>query len=50
MYERIIWIAHGALHFVIDNAFVSEARSMVIRAGELEAMTFLAEVIVVQIR
>ena len=37
-------IGHGALHFVIDHAVIGQRRLGVVGFGELDPMTFLAEV------
>jgi hypothetical protein len=49
MQKCVVWVAHGALHFVVNNALVLQATFRVIRDFKLYSMTFLAEVKVVQV-
>ena len=49
MEKCVVWVAHGALHFVVDNALVLQTTFRVIRDFEFYAMTFLAEVKIVQV-
>ena len=45
--ESFVGVAHGSLHFVVDYAFVGQARFDVIWIFKLKSVAFLAEVIVV---
>lgn len=49
MQKCVVWVAHGALHFVVNNALELQATFRVIRDFKLYSMTFLAEVKVVQV-
>ncbi len=41
---------HGALHFVVNDALVLERRIRIVRFGELQAVTFLGEIQLIQCR
>ena len=49
MHESIIWVAHSSLHLVVNNALVHQATVRVLGILELEPMTFLSKVVIVQI-
>jgi len=49
MNKCIIWVWHCSFHFIIDYSFIFEATLRIILKFEFKSMTFLPEVVVVQV-
>jgi len=47
--KGVVWIAHGAFHFVVNHALVLQSAFRIIWNFKLYAVAFLAEVKVVQV-
>ena len=49
MHESIVWVAHGSLHLIIDDAFVNQTGRGVIWVLELKAVALLSKIIIVKV-
>ena len=45
-----LWIAHSALHLIINNTFKLKSACWVIRRIELKTMALLPEIIIIKVR